>query len=183
MPPMFSTMLDDTVTYAKWNKCGNGMPGNMSCGKITVETLEAVFLTNNRKLAPSDYVSRCLNVWEDPRVSNWIDQHRDEFAELGFNEFFIVLRDHLPTRIGYTSPPHRSGAYVLRSTPLGPSIRSTQAPQLPLVRLPSPVSALSHTSSYGLGGYCIRLGPVWVRPEQAFCARASHNNTLKGSSF
>ncbi|KAJ3925797.1 MAG: hypothetical protein NXY57DRAFT_967266 [Lentinula lateritia] len=38
----------------------------------------------------------------------------------------------LPTRIGYTSPPHRSGAYALRSTPLGPSIRSTQAPQLPL---------------------------------------------------
>ncbi|GAW08898.1 reverse transcriptase-RNase H-integrase [Lentinula edodes] len=101
MPPVFSTMLDDTVTYAKWNKCGNGMPGNMSCGKITVETLEAakrdlrIFLTNNRKLAPSDYVSRCLNVWEDPRVSNWIDQHRDKFAELEFNEFFIMLRDHV----------------------------------------------------------------------------------------
>ncbi|KAJ4476813.1 hypothetical protein C8R41DRAFT_983325 [Lentinula lateritia] len=38
----------------------------------------------------------------------------------------------LPTRIGYTSPPYRSGGYALRSTPLGPSIRSTQAPQLPL---------------------------------------------------
>ncbi|KAJ4475433.1 hypothetical protein C8R41DRAFT_983542 [Lentinula lateritia] len=48
----------------------------------------------------------------------------------------------LPTRIGYTSPPHRSGGYALRSTPLGPTIRSTQAPRLPLVRLPSPVSAL-----------------------------------------
>ncbi|KAJ3891636.1 hypothetical protein GG344DRAFT_76695 [Lentinula edodes] len=80
----------------------------------------------------------------------------------------------LPTCIGYTSPPHRSGGYVLHSTPPGPSIRSTQAPQLPLLRLPSPVSALSHTSLYGLGGYCIRLGPVWVRPEQAFCAGASH---------
>ncbi|KAJ3885249.1 hypothetical protein GG344DRAFT_82939 [Lentinula edodes] len=67
----------------------------------------------------------------------------------------------LPTRISYTSPPHRSGGYALRSTPSGPSIRSPQAPQLPLVRLPSPVSALSHTSSYGLGSYCIRLGPVW----------------------
>ncbi|KAJ3846329.1 hypothetical protein EV368DRAFT_89207 [Lentinula lateritia] len=47
----------------------------------------------------------------------------------------------LPTRIGYTSPPHQGGGYVLRSTPPGP-FRSTQAPQLPLVRLPSPVSAL-----------------------------------------
>ncbi|KAH7870860.1 uncharacterized protein C8R40DRAFT_1267759 [Lentinula edodes] len=50
---------------------------------------------------------------------------------------------------------------MLHSTPPGPSIRSTQAPQLPLVRLSSPVSALSHTSSYGLGSYCVRLGPVW----------------------
>ncbi|KAH7870300.1 hypothetical protein F5879DRAFT_1072629 [Lentinula edodes] len=78
-----------------------------------------------------------------------------------------------PTHIGYTSPPHQSGGYALHSTPLGPSIRSTQTPQLPLVRLPSPVLALSHTSSYGLGGYCICLGPVWVKPEQAFCAGAS----------
>ncbi|KAJ3862264.1 hypothetical protein EV359DRAFT_65771 [Lentinula novae-zelandiae] len=101
MPNVFSTMLDDTVTYAKWKPCGNGMPGNMSCGKITVETLEAakrdlrIFLTNNRKLAPSDYVLRCLNVWEDPRVSNWIDQNHDKFAALEFNEFFLILRDHL----------------------------------------------------------------------------------------
>ncbi|KAJ4488979.1 hypothetical protein C8J55DRAFT_558023 [Lentinula edodes] len=69
----------------------------------------------------------------------------------------------LPTSIGYTSPPHRSGGYTLCSTPLGPSIRSTQAPQLPLVRLPSPALALSHTSSYGIGSYCVRLGPVWSR--------------------
>ncbi|KAJ3846371.1 hypothetical protein EV368DRAFT_89142, partial [Lentinula lateritia] len=48
----------------------------------------------------------------------------------------------LPTRIGYTSPPHRGSGCALRPTPSGPSIRSTQAPQLPLVRLPSPVSAL-----------------------------------------
>ncbi|KAJ3803603.1 hypothetical protein F5876DRAFT_84913 [Lentinula aff. lateritia] len=48
----------------------------------------------------------------------------------------------LPTRIGYTSPPHQGGGYTLCSTPPGPSIRSTQAPQLPLVRLPSPVLAL-----------------------------------------
>ncbi|KAJ3871268.1 hypothetical protein F5051DRAFT_446414 [Lentinula edodes] len=49
----------------------------------------------------------------------------------------------LPTRIGYTSPPHRSGGYALRSTstPPGPAIRSTQAPQLPLVRLPSPAQS------------------------------------------
>ncbi|KAH7867728.1 uncharacterized protein C8R40DRAFT_1178713, partial [Lentinula edodes] len=98
MPSAFSTILDDTVTYAKWKPSGNGMPGSMSCGKITVETLELVkrdlriFLTNNRKLAPSDYMTRCLNVWEDPRVSNWIDQNRDEFAKLDFEKFFLVLR-------------------------------------------------------------------------------------------
>ncbi|KAJ3846375.1 hypothetical protein EV368DRAFT_89133 [Lentinula lateritia] len=38
----------------------------------------------------------------------------------------------LPTHIGYTSLPHQGSSYVLRSTPPGPSIRSTQAPQLPL---------------------------------------------------
>ncbi|KAJ4464517.1 hypothetical protein C8J55DRAFT_590273 [Lentinula edodes] len=101
MPPAFSTILDDTVTYAKWKPSGNGMPGNMSCGKITVETLELakrdlrIFLTNNRKLAPSDYVTKCLNVWEDPRVSNWIDQNREEFAKLDFDRFFVVLRDRV----------------------------------------------------------------------------------------
>ncbi|GAW05904.1 reverse transcriptase-RNase H-integrase [Lentinula edodes] len=101
MPPVFSTILDDTVTYAKWKPSGNGMPGIMSCGKITVETLETakrdlrIFLTNNRKLAPSDYVERCLNVWEDPRISNWIEQNRDEFTKLDFNKFFTVLRDRV----------------------------------------------------------------------------------------
>ncbi|KAJ4496627.1 hypothetical protein C8R41DRAFT_761517, partial [Lentinula lateritia] len=73
----------------------------MSCGKITVETLELakqdlrIFLTNNRKLAPSDYTVRCLNVWEDPRVSNWIDQNREKFTLLSFAEFFIVVRDRV----------------------------------------------------------------------------------------
>ncbi|KAJ3803642.1 hypothetical protein F5876DRAFT_84823 [Lentinula aff. lateritia] len=38
----------------------------------------------------------------------------------------------LPTRIGYTSPPHRGSGYALRYTPSGSSIRPTQAPQLPL---------------------------------------------------
>ncbi|KAJ3872673.1 hypothetical protein F5051DRAFT_432841 [Lentinula edodes] len=101
MPNVFSSVLDETVTYAKWKPCGNGMPGTMSCGKITVETLELakrdlrIFLTNNRKLAPSDYVVRCLNVWEDPRVSNWIDQHRDEFSALSFSEFFTAVRDRV----------------------------------------------------------------------------------------
>ncbi|KAJ3871001.1 hypothetical protein F5051DRAFT_446798 [Lentinula edodes] len=96
MPPVFSSSLNDTVTYAKWKPSGNGMPGSMSCGKITVETLELakrdlrIFLTNNRKLAPSDYTVRCLNVWEDPRVSNWIDQNREKFTLLSFAEFFIV---------------------------------------------------------------------------------------------
>ncbi|KAJ3862776.1 hypothetical protein EV359DRAFT_65367 [Lentinula novae-zelandiae] len=101
MPPIFSTILDDTVAYAKWKPSGNGMPGIMSCGKITVETLETakrdlrIFLTNNRKLAPSDYVERCLNVWEDPQISNWIEQNRDEFTKLDFNKFFTVLRDRV----------------------------------------------------------------------------------------
>ncbi|KAJ3804683.1 hypothetical protein F5876DRAFT_70428, partial [Lentinula aff. lateritia] len=98
MPPAFSTTLDDTVTYAKWKPSGNGMPGSMSCGKIAAETLELakrdlrIFLTNSRKLAPSDYVTKCLNVWEDPQVSNWIDQNRDEFAKLEFEKFFLILR-------------------------------------------------------------------------------------------
>ncbi|KAJ3858180.1 hypothetical protein EV359DRAFT_69216, partial [Lentinula novae-zelandiae] len=73
----------------------------MSCGKIMVETLETakrdlrIFLTNNRKLAPSDYVKHCLNVWEDPRISNWIEQNRDEFTKLNFNKFFTVLCDRV----------------------------------------------------------------------------------------
>ncbi|KAJ4480368.1 hypothetical protein C8R41DRAFT_922520 [Lentinula lateritia] len=97
MPSVFSSVLDETVTYAKWKPCGNGMPGNMSCGKITVETLESakqdlrIFLTNNRKLALSDYTLRCLNIWEDPRVSNWIEQNRKEFTKLSFDEFFVVV--------------------------------------------------------------------------------------------
>ncbi|KAJ3858193.1 hypothetical protein EV359DRAFT_69206, partial [Lentinula novae-zelandiae] len=101
MPPAFSTILDDTVTYAKWKPSSNGMPGTMSCGKITVKTLELakrdlrIFLTNNRKLAPSDYVTKCLNVWEDPRVSNWIDQNHENFAKLDFDKFFTTLRDRV----------------------------------------------------------------------------------------
>ncbi|KAJ3883975.1 hypothetical protein GG344DRAFT_23836, partial [Lentinula edodes] len=31
----------------------------------------------------------------DPRVSNWIDQNRDDFEKLGFNEFFTVLRERV----------------------------------------------------------------------------------------
>ncbi|KAJ3897011.1 hypothetical protein F5879DRAFT_928152, partial [Lentinula edodes] len=101
MPNVYSSMLDDTVTYAKWKPCGNGMPGTMSCGKITVETLEAakrdlrIFLTNNRKLAASDYALCCLNVWEDPRVSNWIDQNREKFSALSFDKLFIAVRDRV----------------------------------------------------------------------------------------
>ncbi|KAJ3925466.1 MAG: hypothetical protein NXY57DRAFT_907040, partial [Lentinula lateritia] len=73
----------------------------MTVGKITIETLEAakkdlrIFLTNNRKLIPADYVSRCLNVWEDPRVSNWIEQNREKFSELSFEDFFIAVRDRV----------------------------------------------------------------------------------------
>ncbi|KAJ3884204.1 hypothetical protein GG344DRAFT_71522, partial [Lentinula edodes] len=41
--------------------------------------------------------------------------------------------------------------------------------------VPAPLTSIgtSHTSSYGLGSYRVCLGPVWVRPEQALCARAS----------
>ncbi|KAJ3851369.1 hypothetical protein EV368DRAFT_83610 [Lentinula lateritia] len=39
----------------------------------------------------------------------------------------------LESPIGYTSLPHQGSGYVLHSTPPGPSIRSTQAPQLPLL--------------------------------------------------
>ncbi|KAF8828309.1 hypothetical protein HHX47_DHR4000990 [Lentinula edodes] len=95
--PAFPNILDESVTYAKWKPSGNGMPGTMSCGKITVETLESakkdlrIFLTNNRKLAASDYALRCMNVWEDPRVSNWIEQNRERFSALTFDEFFITI--------------------------------------------------------------------------------------------
>ncbi|KAJ3927802.1 MAG: hypothetical protein NXY57DRAFT_965124 [Lentinula lateritia] len=101
MPAAFSPILDEVVVYAKWKPSANGMPGVMSVGKITVETLEMakkdlrVFLTNNRKLSPSEYVSRCLNVWEDPRVSNWIEQKREEFLLLSFDEFFLAVRDRV----------------------------------------------------------------------------------------
>ncbi|KAJ3814476.1 hypothetical protein F5876DRAFT_72907 [Lentinula aff. lateritia] len=53
MPNIFSCVLDKTITYAKWKPSGNGMPGTMSCGKITVKTLECakhdsrIFLMNN----------------------------------------------------------------------------------------------------------------------------------------
>ncbi|KAJ4501389.1 hypothetical protein C8R41DRAFT_785955 [Lentinula lateritia] len=101
MPSVLSSFLDESVTYAKWKPSTGGMPGTMTVGKITIETLEAakkdlrIFLTNNRKLIPADYVSRCLNVWEDPRVSNWIEQNREKFSELSFEDFFIAVRDRV----------------------------------------------------------------------------------------
>ncbi|KAJ3871499.1 hypothetical protein F5051DRAFT_446129 [Lentinula edodes] len=99
LPSVLSLFLDESVTYAKWKPSTGSMPGTMTVGKITIETLEAakkdlhIFLTNNRKLMPVDYVSRCLNVWEDPRVSNWIEQNREKFSALSFKDFFIAVRD------------------------------------------------------------------------------------------
>ncbi|KAJ3871029.1 hypothetical protein F5051DRAFT_446740 [Lentinula edodes] len=50
---------------------------------------------NNCKLTSSDYALRCMNVWEDPRVSNWIEQNREWFSALTFNEFFITICNHV----------------------------------------------------------------------------------------
>ncbi|KAJ4489748.1 hypothetical protein C8J55DRAFT_557651 [Lentinula edodes] len=56
MPNIFSSTLYKTVTYVKWKPCGNGMLGTMSCGKITVETLESKHdLPHKHKSASSDY--------------------------------------------------------------------------------------------------------------------------------
>ncbi|KAJ3858855.1 hypothetical protein EV359DRAFT_68666 [Lentinula novae-zelandiae] len=54
MPSVFSSVLDETITYAKWKPCGN-----------------------------------------DPRVSNWIKQNREEFTNLSFKEFFGIVHDRV----------------------------------------------------------------------------------------
>ncbi|KAJ3885511.1 hypothetical protein GG344DRAFT_70474 [Lentinula edodes] len=101
MPSVLSLFLDESVTYAKWKPSMGDMPGTMTVGKITIETLEAakkdlhIFLTNNCKLMPADYISRCLNVWEDLRVSNWIEQNHEKFSALSFKDFFIAVRDRV----------------------------------------------------------------------------------------
>ncbi|KAJ4491508.1 hypothetical protein C8J55DRAFT_557082 [Lentinula edodes] len=118
--PAFPNILNETVTYAKWKPCRNGMPGTMSCGKITVETLKTakkdlhIFLMSNRKLTSSDYALRCMNVWEDPRVSNWIEQNRKQFATLTFDEFFATIWDHVLDHDSTNSlPPSRTMSLIM----------------------------------------------------------------------
>ncbi|KAJ3866276.1 hypothetical protein EV359DRAFT_62444 [Lentinula novae-zelandiae] len=60
MPP---ALLDDTVTYTKWKPSGNGMPGNMSCGKIT----------NRDEFAKLDFEKFFLVLWDRVLEHDWQD--------------------------------------------------------------------------------------------------------------